>query len=642
MVGGDMGIFRGAIRQKGQKPTFQQIDVTCPAITPTFDSDLVTNGDMETGNPPTGWLEGSVTITGEADERTDGGGSQCLQAARPGGGGSSGYAYRAALTLTNGAWYEVRGWIKNVSAATGGRLLLTNSSITGIDYAGTSWKEHVGTGKAASTSGFIRLTVTFNADGQAAKFDDVSVKEIITASMLGYCGDIRRRLKDMWFACQPTAADQTQCGMVFNYADANNYVKAFVSYSSAAGVSTAKLWKCLGGTVTEVVTGLITYVAGAELKVRVTDGTYTLYYNGTAVGSPAAITETTLGTAVYGWSTYASNTVGSVAVHRAIGALSNTSETVTTVIPIDVVDGALFGWRRADGVLCESNDYGDTWAAVAGAPAQARGLKRLGDGEVLLVTSTKIYRSTGWSTGRALGSWAQVLAADDGNFIEWSVDAYDNVAIAAEYKIPYTDSRYVWVSTDYGENWTEALNLDDLYPDRGVVNVHWHGTCVDHVGGRLYVCQGDDAGARLIRYSDDNGVNWSTLTPPGNDTTLASAGWGVVIGTDYVDGSQDRLLRGAAAIEKMYNEPAAAWYGFARRSFRDPATGIVYTSFVSNPTYVQDPGYIFASDGRFASTIYSSVSDSADIYNVMAIDGWVIAFIIYNSTDYYLMRGKVP
>lgn len=248
------------------------LDVVCPVITPTLGSDILAGYDFTSG-----WtIVGSVTIV-DADSFT-----------LAGTGG-----------LTKNIGLTINGWYKFAMAGTyagtlGARNALGNNINTIRDGFGTA------SFMALDASLYLRGTTVATAN-----VNPMTAQANTFATMLATIGTFG---KDGTFTCHPTVAASSQCGMLINYADANNFVMAIVDRTAVQ----AQLWKVLSGTWTKVVSGAITYSAAAELKVIASGGSYGLYYNGVQVGSNVAIVETTLGTTVQGFNALAGNTVGQV------------------------------------------------------------------------------------------------------------------------------------------------------------------------------------------------------------------------------------------------------------------------------------------------------------------------------------------
>lgn len=139
----------------------------------TLGAELVSNGNMETGSPPTGWSAGGATLTSAADERTGGGGTKSINIALT--AGAVGYAYQSAGSLND--IVEISGWLRNIDLATG-VFIYGNAGNTGIgSSASTSWSKIDGIIKA-SISTTIWIYANGNTIGQSGRFDDISLKKI--------------------------------------------------------------------------------------------------------------------------------------------------------------------------------------------------------------------------------------------------------------------------------------------------------------------------------------------------------------------------------------------------------------------------------------------------------------------------------
>lgn len=145
----------------------------------TLGSELVSNGNMETGDPPTGWtLQSGSTLDGVADERTGGGGVQCLDAAR---GTNPAVAKQQGDIFNSGGLHKITGWMKRGTATgvitacwdiTAGLMVFTSNTVTA-----TVWTEITGYFTMSGASGIIYLSLSGSA-GQTGRFDDVSIKQV--------------------------------------------------------------------------------------------------------------------------------------------------------------------------------------------------------------------------------------------------------------------------------------------------------------------------------------------------------------------------------------------------------------------------------------------------------------------------------
>ena len=137
-------------------------------------TELLTNGNMETGSPPDDWTPNAVTTaTQAADERTDGAGSYSLNIADD--GSARPMASQSGVPLLLGRLYLCSAWIKRISAtAANGTISLTNViSLSRISSASTSWAFRSYYWNSTHTT-TTSLEVHGTGANQEFRFDDVS------------------------------------------------------------------------------------------------------------------------------------------------------------------------------------------------------------------------------------------------------------------------------------------------------------------------------------------------------------------------------------------------------------------------------------------------------------------------------------
>lgn len=145
-------------------------------------TEYVSNGSMETGDPPTGWnvLNGS-TLDSVADERTGGSGTASLSVTR----GTSNASVNQVLTLQVGRWYKLNGWQKIVTASQSQFGL--GSIINGVDIcasgylASAAWVNSVSSGRATAATCYLTGWAVTSGE---ARFDDISVKPLPISSLI--------------------------------------------------------------------------------------------------------------------------------------------------------------------------------------------------------------------------------------------------------------------------------------------------------------------------------------------------------------------------------------------------------------------------------------------------------------------------
>lgn len=177
-----MAVVRfGARPRLGLRPSQLRViaakkTVVINQFTQSLGSETFTNGNCETGDPPTGWGLGSSTLSSAADERTGGSGSKSLNVAR--NGGDFGYGSQN-ITVTPGAWYQFSGWYRNVNASSGAYIRLAGGGdVQSPEIATTTWKEWRYINRRTSSPSFVRGYSHATVDGQSARFDDFSFKKI--------------------------------------------------------------------------------------------------------------------------------------------------------------------------------------------------------------------------------------------------------------------------------------------------------------------------------------------------------------------------------------------------------------------------------------------------------------------------------
>ncbi len=136
------------------------------------------NGNMETGDPPTGWsVDNGSTLSSVADERTGGSGSKSMNAVR---GTASRASHIDIATSSTGKLYKASGWGKNGTAAAEIYLAATTRFCQG---AGT-WT--FGSGYRTSLTSIMSVDLYASGSaGQTARFDDVYAGQVLTPSLTG-------------------------------------------------------------------------------------------------------------------------------------------------------------------------------------------------------------------------------------------------------------------------------------------------------------------------------------------------------------------------------------------------------------------------------------------------------------------------
>ncbi len=149
--------------------------------TVVYGPDLVTLGNMESGDPPNGWTSsgGTPVLAAAADQRPGGIGTQALDITIAVGQTQGAAQNGVTLSTEVGKTYQVNAWLKNVDLTTGIRVVIFDAGFnilaTGETQSGTGWIESQFSFEAATATAIIYLQALGTA-GQHGLADDVSVR----------------------------------------------------------------------------------------------------------------------------------------------------------------------------------------------------------------------------------------------------------------------------------------------------------------------------------------------------------------------------------------------------------------------------------------------------------------------------------
>lgn len=249
--------------------------------TPTLGSNLLVNGDMETGNPPTGWDNDSSTIlTGDADVRPGSAGVQSLKAVY-----NTDRTFYKIFSVSAIGWHRQDSWVKNISADFITRILGTAAAgaLRSGNYgalSATEWTSYANCDLFPTENGF---TVRFDVNSHlndAALFDDITIKKISDNTLFS---TVNIGLSSVNISAPSAGSSTIPHGIVLcvdNPANPTQYVAAFIDYGMAfiyqvkAGVYTA----LLGATA-------LTMDAAKHFSAQLNGTTLSLYYGATDFGT---------------------------------------------------------------------------------------------------------------------------------------------------------------------------------------------------------------------------------------------------------------------------------------------------------------------------------------------------------------------
>lgn len=284
-------------------------------------------------------------------------------------------------------------------------------------------------------------------------------------------------------------------------------------------------------------------------------------------------------------------------------------------------DGRLYSIQGAR--LCYSVDFGQSWTPIGPSGVTggrlAHSILPLGDGEVLLATSSTLYKTVGWPSS-TFTTKLVFTNPTTSTFLPWGVDTTPSgLAVATAYQAGslagFEQSRYVWLSQNNGETWSVIRDLDAV----GKNDQHIHFAVFDPwQNNRIYIGHHNydnvTGSGKVIEYSDDRGATWTpldiNLTVGGvsiiaQPTTAVATSGGIVFGSDDALTGLFVLRRGNTKLEFMAEGPAEDFNttvrSFATYSQADPETGVIYTCY--NQASQGGHSFIMASDWRAGSVV---------------------------------------
>ncbi|EKD99371.1 MAG: hypothetical protein ACD_22C00280G0001, partial [uncultured bacterium] len=264
-------------------------------ITPSLGSESVTNGDMETGDPPTGWTpSGDTVVDAVSDERTGGSGGQSIAigpkiVTNP-------VVNRGSLAMSPSTWYQWSGWAKETPGSYGGgyQILDQNyATFVNIHAFTTSWANYIGSFRSLSTSTSGRIYLYGDQYGNplgTIYYDDISYKPLTLSSLFS---TVPTSDTDVIASADVTMTAGTQAGIVTNLDSTSSPANFLIAYHDGS-----KIWldKNVGGTYTNLISATTTYSAGATLRVITYHSDAStlkvrVYYNNALIGSEQTVTD---------------------------------------------------------------------------------------------------------------------------------------------------------------------------------------------------------------------------------------------------------------------------------------------------------------------------------------------------------------
>ena len=249
----------------------------------TTGSDLLTNGNMEDGDPPTSWVaNATATLASDADAH---GGSKAMLMTNAGAGyGKCGQE----IVSTVGKWYQAKSWVKKgtvsqiaVELRTGGLTLLSAYNTTSSSYV-----ERVLSAKATTIAIQPMFLNNSSTLGATSFVDDVELKELDLKSLFSTANF---SYSDAEIEVGVEYVKGGQIGVVMcldDETDPQNFVIAYLSYPNDYKLVVDK---CVGGVYTNLINTTVTYVAGQKIKLVKDGESFSAYYNDVQISTTKTV-----------------------------------------------------------------------------------------------------------------------------------------------------------------------------------------------------------------------------------------------------------------------------------------------------------------------------------------------------------------
>ncbi len=258
-------------------------------ITPTQSANLILNPTFTTwtGGNPNSWSNNESVPTTEISQVGTGEGH---------GGAGSGMCNLYSVdgtwvalwqvVLTAGAWHYANFGIDTV--VTGGLSLVDSGSVLLQDYTTTGSKNlfFVSLGGDVTGRFDIRRKIGAAAD---VTFDNVVVKSLTASTMLAK-GLRKSRANAIVKAAWSITADQP-AGVMARLDSATSPQNFLLALHDRTN---AKLYKCVNGTYTQLISQAAAYAAYANVEIRCNGTTVQLYYNDVQIGSDQTVSDTSI------------------------------------------------------------------------------------------------------------------------------------------------------------------------------------------------------------------------------------------------------------------------------------------------------------------------------------------------------------
>lgn len=259
--------------------------------TPTEGSELLTNGNYETGSPPSSWFAGSgAVLTSVTDNRPGSSGTKALHVASS--TTATAFASQQIVSII-GEFYKATGWVKNVDSPQLMKHSLTTTGFStmfqSLAAGAAGWEQVTVTGRAVDTG--MRLTASQNLSnspaGTGGRFDDASLVKLnfnTLYTVVNYNTGNITIISEIF-----SLLTGTQAGFIINLDSISTPLNFILIYHTG---TTVVVDKYVAGVLTaNLMNTASTFSSGAALYVRKIDTKIRVYYNGALIGSELTISD---------------------------------------------------------------------------------------------------------------------------------------------------------------------------------------------------------------------------------------------------------------------------------------------------------------------------------------------------------------
>lgn len=260
-----------------------------PAPVPTFGPNLLANGDMESGDPPTDWVAGANTqLASVVDARPGSAGTKSMQMMAS----ASATTLSATQTFSAnvGDWIRITGWWNRGTSNNGSNAspyTAFHNYFTGGHKLIAGWQALMPfTGRISTlpTSLFVSTKNTPAASGYSGFYDDLAVENPTVS-----CGVYR--LKQSFPGVEVFVP--SQAGLISRLDDTANPLNFVLAYFWG-GTNKIAVDKCVNGVYTNLISDTTTRTNGSQLSISWSGNVTTVYCNGVQVGTPQTIADASI------------------------------------------------------------------------------------------------------------------------------------------------------------------------------------------------------------------------------------------------------------------------------------------------------------------------------------------------------------